>query len=280
MSVCAVPSRACAKIEVRWTFVHFDERPLALTRSKSAPCEVFVQSVVAVARSLEQRAKQKNKNARNSKLEAKRKQRREEENALREYRQIAAKEMREMQTEQRWMNLTTKMLKDENGRCRREVAQRRKEQLKRSQKLRVTLPLRAFAGICCMMMCDKASISLLTASGKLRENGDDIEIWSEDDEVDAMRYLVEEAMLCRKAYDDHSFIVILAVNRALTTVRIPMMFKFKDDLTIDDVVGRVNTKFGPPQKGQVLKHFDVVLSEGSLCENNVGPGSYVLLTRF
>ena len=132
-----------------------------------------------------------------------------------------------------------------------------------------------------MMMVDRESISLLTTVGKLRGNGDDVEIWSQDDdEVDAVRYLVEEAMLCRKAYDDHSFIVILAVNRALTTVRIPMMFKFEDDLTIDDVVGRVNTKFGPPQKGQFLKHFDVVLSEGSLCENRIGPGSYVLLTRF
>ena len=83
-------------------------------------------------------------------------------------------------------------------------------------------------------------------------------------------------MLCRKAYDDNSFIVILAVNRALTTIRIPMIFKFEDDLSIDDLVARVNTRFGPQQRGQVLKHFDVVLSEGSLCENNVGPGSYVL----
>ena len=132
-----------------------------------------------------------------------------------------------------------------------------------------------------MMMVDKESVCLMTASGKLRENGDDVEIWSQDDdEVDAVRYLVEEARLCRKAYDDDCFIVILAVCRALTTIRIPMMFKFRDDLTIDDVVARVNTKFGPPQRGQVLKHFDAVLSEGSLCENNVGPGSCVLLTRF
>ena len=131
-----------------------------------------------------------------------------------------------------------------------------------------------------MMTVDKESISLLTASGKLRENGHDVEIWSQDDEIGAVRYLVEEAMLCRKAYDDNNFIVILAVNRALTTIRIPMMLKFKDDLTIDDLVARVDARFGPPQRGQVLKHFDVVLSEGSLSENNVGPGSYVLLTRF
>ena len=277
----------CAKIEVRWTFVHFDERPLVrcLGRSKSAPCEVFVESVVqgvvatAVARNLG--VKQKGKHIRNLKLEAKRKQRKEEEDALREYRRIAEQEKRELQAEQRWENLTTKMLKVDNGLCRREVAQRRREQSKLKQKLRVTLPLKAFAGVCCMMMVDKESISLLTASGKLRENGDDVEIWSQDDdEVGAVSYLVEEAMLCRKAYDDNNFIVILAVTRALTTIRIPMIFKFEDDLTIDDLVARVNTRFGPPQRGQVLKHFDVVLSEGSLSENNVGPGSYVLLTRF
>ena len=132
-----------------------------------------------------------------------------------------------------------------------------------------------------MMMVDRESISLLTTVGKLRENGDDVEIWSQDDdEVGAVSYLVEEAMLCRKAYDDDNFIVVLAVTRALTTIRIPMIFKFEDDLTIDDLVARVNAKFGPPQRGQVLKHFGVVLSEGSLSENNVGPGSYVLLTRF
>ena len=172
------------------------------------------------------------------------------------------------------------MIKVENGLRRREVAQRRREQSKMKQKLRVTLPLKAFAGVCCMMMVDKESISLLTSAGKLRENGDDVEIWSQDDEVGAVSYLVEEAMLCRKAYDDDNFIVILAATRALTTIRIPMIFKFEDDLTIDDLVARVNTRFGPPQRGQVLKHFDVVLSEGSLSENNVGPGSYVLLTRF
>ena len=188
--------------------------------------------------------------------------------------------MQEMQTEQRWMNLTMQMLKDENGRRRREVAQRRREQLKRSQKLRVTLPLKTFAGVCCIMMVDKESVCLMTASGKLRENGDDVEIWSQNDEVDAVRYLVEEAIRCRKAYDDDSFIVMFAVTRALTTIRIPMIFKFRGDLTIDDVVARVNTQFGPPQRGQVLKHFGFELSEGTLCENNVGPGSYVQLIRF
>ncbi len=132
-----------------------------------------------------------------------------------------------------------------------------------------------------MMMVDEESISLLTASGKLRENGDGVEIWSQnDDEVGAVRYLVEEAMLCRKAYDDDNFILIVAVTRALTTIRIPMIFKFEDDPTIDDLVARVDARLGPPQRGQVLKHFDVVLSEGTLCENNVGPGSYILLTRF
>ena len=101
-----------------------------LVRSKSAPCEVFVQSVAAtaVARNLEKGVKQKNKRIRNSKLEAKRKQRKEEEDALREYRQIAEKEKREFQAEQWWENLTTKMLKTENGLRRREVAQRRREQ--------------------------------------------------------------------------------------------------------------------------------------------------------
>ena len=56
MSVCAVESvpshpAMMANIEMRWTFVHFEERPLArcLVRSKSAPSEVFVQSVVATA---------------------------------------------------------------------------------------------------------------------------------------------------------------------------------------------------------------------------------------
>ena len=178
------------------------------------------------------------------------------------------------------MNITTKMIKVENGQRRREVAQKRREQLKLKQQLRVTLPLKAFAGVCCMMMVDKESISLLTSAGKLRENGDDVEIWSQDDEVGAVSYLVEEAMLCRKACDDNNFILIVAVTRALTTIRIPMIYKFEDDLTIDDLVARVNTRFGPPHRGQVLKHFDVVLSEGTLCENSVGPGSYILLTRF
>ena len=176
MSVCTgevVPSHPAmmvdAKIEVRWTFVHFEERPLArcLVRSKSAPCEVFVQSVVAtaVARSLEKRIKQKSTHIRNSKLDAKRKQRKEEEDAFREYRLLAEKEKREFQAEQRWMNLTTKMLQDENGRRRQKVSQRRREQSKLKQQLRVTLPLKALAGVCCMMMLDKESISLLTASG-------------------------------------------------------------------------------------------------------------------
>ena len=97
---------------------------------------------------------------------------------------------------------------------------------------------------------NQGNSSLLTTSGKLRENGDDVEIWSQDDdEVGAVRYLVEEAMLCRKAYDDDNFILIVAVTRALTTIRIPMIFKFEDDLTIDDLVARVNTRFGPPQRG-------------------------------
>ena len=127
-----------------------------------------------------------------------------------------------------------------------------------------------------MMMVDKESVSLLTASGKLRENGDNVEVWSQDDEAGAVSYLVDEAMICRMAYDKGDLIVVLAATR----VRFPMVFKFKGDLTVADLVARVNARLGPPRRGQVLKHFDDLLSEGSLSENNVGPGSYVLLTRF
>ena len=275
---------ACAKIEVRWTFVHFDERPLSrrMTRSKSAPSGVFVESIVqnaaatGVARSLEKRAKQKSKRVRNSKLETKKRQRQEEDDTLREYRQIAEQEQRELQAAQRWESLTTKILETDNDLLRREVAQRRRELSKLKQQLRVTLPLKVFAGVCCVMMIDRESISLLTAAGNLRENGDDVEIWSQGDEAGAVSYLVDEAMICRTAYDKGDLIVVLAATR----VRFPMVFKFKGDLTVEDLVERVNARLGPPRRGQVLKHFDDLLSEGSLSENNVGPGSYVLLTRF
>ena len=139
---------------------------------------------------------------------------------------------------------------------------------------REALVKRVYTEFAHRVFSDKRDELMLQCMGVIREKGDNVEIWCADDPLDhpTMKLLLEEARRCREVYEAGCFQVVMVEHAHL-------VFKFRDCVTLELLRKFAHRHFRIAPGKQRLEHMGHALKVGPLCDQGIGPGSIVSLSR-
>jgi len=257
----------CLYIEVKHTFVHFDDRSRSSKRCSSAPPEIFVEAIVAQAPEQQRRPKKKNNKSKRVITN--------DEDCLREFMKLAKEESMQIAREQKWGQLAVQLLKDKYSlilaAVKIAISTERTEQV--TPKFREALPKKVFRELAFTAIRNPSAESLLRKMGVVRETEDSVQLWTADNPLEhpTMLTFVEEFHTYRNVYDMGAFQVMLD---DIT----PIVLKYSD-MTVNELKNTIETTFRLSSERQIMKHFGKELLTGNLSDHGIGDGSCVHLYR-
>ena len=121
---------------------------------------------------------------------------------------------------------------------------------------------------------DVRDCAALETMGVIRHEGDTVEFWCADEPMEdpTMKALLNEARLCRETHEKSQ----LRLARANEE---PLMIKFKDTLTLENIRRIVQRRFRIKPVNQHLSMNGRVLSRGRLSEQGVRAGCVVVVAE-
>ena len=121
---------------------------------------------------------------------------------------------------------------------------------------------------------DVRDCAALETMGVIRHEGDTVQFWCADEPLEhpTMRALLHEARLCRETHEKSQ----LRLARANYE---PLMIKFKDTLTLENIRRIVQRRFRIEPVNQHLSLNGKVLTRGLPCEQGVGAGCVVVVAE-
>ena len=175
----------------------------------------------------------------------------------------------------RWVCLTKRMLQQHRDAEKLLVALESR-QARLEPKLRLTLPKEAY-DVFLHIFEDKSIVSEpLEAFGVIRDaGGNTIQFWCADACLKTeplMQYMLNEATRCRDTYKANE--VRIAMNYSS-----PLVMKFTDKLTLQQIRKRVEKCFNIKVHKQMLTHKGHQLVRGLLCEQGVHRGSVIIVSE-
>ena len=175
----------------------------------------------------------------------------------------------------RWFCLTERKLRQHNDTEELLVALEARH-ARLEPKLRLTLPKEAY-DVFLHIFEDKNIVSeSLEAFGVIRDaGGNTIQFWCADACLKTepmMQYMLNEATRCRDTYEANEVRIAMHYSS-------PLVMKFTDKLTLQQIRKRVETCFKIKVHKQMLTHKGHQLVRGLLCEQGVHRGSVIIVSE-
>ena len=234
-------------LPVLHTFVHFSCQPRAGSsrRSRSCPPEFNIDVALSQARSRESRARKREQAARKK----------------------VARKLARLVSALR-VGIAKTMLEESKS-----IIGARKIE-RSTPRPREALVKRVYTEFAHRVFSDKRDELMLQCMGVIREKGDNVEFWCADDPLDhpTMQALLDQARRCREVYESGCFQVVMVEHA-------PLVFRFRHCVTLELLRNSAHRHFRIAAGKQRLEHLGHPLKIGALCDQGIGPGSIVCLSR-